>query len=112
MRIIVTGGTGLIGTPLCESLAGDGHEVIVLTRNPDKHRSLTAGIRMQQWDGKTAEGWSELADGAGAIINLASTTAAPTLEPRFFMPLKQLGKSPKCSFSHPQLAIMAHAKTK
>ncbi len=71
MRIIVTGGTGLIGTPLCESLAGDGHEVIELTRNPDKHRTLTAGIRMQQWDGKTAEGWGDLADDAGAIINLA-----------------------------------------
>lgn len=71
MRIIVTGGTGLIGTQLCKSLAADGHEVIVLTRNPDKHRTTTAGIRMQQWDGKSTAGWGELVDGAGAVINLA-----------------------------------------
>ena len=36
MRIIITGGSGFIGTALASSLAADNHEVIVLTRNPDK----------------------------------------------------------------------------
>jgi NAD dependent epimerase/dehydratase family enzyme len=34
MRVIITGGTGLIGTALTKSLSSDGHEIIILTRNP------------------------------------------------------------------------------
>jgi len=70
MRILITGGTGLIGTPLSQQLAANGHEVIVLSRRPEKH-TLPAGVTAVAWDGRTAEGWGHLADGAGAIINLA-----------------------------------------
>ncbi len=70
MRILITGGTGLIGTPLSQQLAASGHEVIVLSRNPDKH-ALPEGVTAVAWDGRTTSGWAHLADGAGAIINLA-----------------------------------------
>ena len=76
MRIIITGGTGLIGKPLSKALAADGHEVIVLTRMPEKVKEAPAGVKLQKWDGKSAEGWGELADGAGAIINLAGAGIA------------------------------------
>ncbi len=33
MRVVITGGTGLIGRALSANLAADGHEVIVLTRS-------------------------------------------------------------------------------
>ncbi|CAN5643558.1 TIGR01777 family oxidoreductase [soil metagenome] len=71
MRIIITGGSGLIGRQLSSTLASDKHEVIVLSRNPAKVKDLPDGVRVEQWDGKSAAGWGELADGAGAIINLA-----------------------------------------
>jgi len=72
MRIIITGGTGLIGKPLSASYAQEGHEVIVLTRSPEKHRAaLPDGVSAAGWDGRSAEGWGQLADGADAIINLA-----------------------------------------
>jgi uncharacterized protein (TIGR01777 family) len=71
MRVIITGGTGLIGRHLSESLVRDQHEVIVLSRNPSKASNLPAGVRVERWDGQTAEGWSKLADGADAIVNLA-----------------------------------------
>jgi len=35
MRIIITGGTGLIGRALAADLAADSHEVIVLSRRPE-----------------------------------------------------------------------------
>jgi uncharacterized protein (TIGR01777 family) len=70
MRILITGGTGLIGAPLSQQLAASGHEVIVLSRSPEKH-TLPAGVTAVAWDGRTANGWGHLADGAGAIINLA-----------------------------------------
>lgn len=75
MRIIISGGTGLIGTELSKSLAADGHEVIVLSRNPEG-KSLPDGVRGEKWDGKTAVSWGHLADGADAIINLAGENIA------------------------------------
>lgn len=71
MRVIITGGTGLIGKALCTALVNDQHSVIALSRNPDKSIGLLSGVRLEQWDGKTAAGWGALVDGADAIINLA-----------------------------------------
>jgi uncharacterized protein len=35
MHILITGGTGLIGRQLCKVLLAEGHELTVLSRNPD-----------------------------------------------------------------------------
>jgi uncharacterized protein len=35
MRVLVTGGTGFVGTPLCRALRGAGHTVRVVTRHPE-----------------------------------------------------------------------------
>ena len=71
MRVIITGGAGLIGSALARALIADGHEVIALTRNPARHKQPVQGMRLVQWDGRNAAGWAELADGADAIVNLA-----------------------------------------
>ena len=71
MRVIITGGTGLIGRALSADLAADGHEVIVLSRAPERSKGLAAGVRAERWDGQTGDGWAALADGADAIVNLA-----------------------------------------
>lgn len=70
MRYIITGGSGVIGSRLTKSLLADGHEVVILSRNPGKHQ-LPAGAQGVAWDARTASGWGHLADGAFAIINLA-----------------------------------------
>jgi len=71
MRIIITGGTGLIGQALTRSLIADGHDVTVLSRNPSKQKNAPTGAHLVQWDAQTAQGWGELANGADAIVNLA-----------------------------------------
>jgi uncharacterized protein (TIGR01777 family) len=71
MRVIVTGGTGLIGRPLCAGLVADGHEVIVLTRDASRPARLPAEVQLVEWDAQSAKGWAHHADGAGAIVNLA-----------------------------------------
>lgn len=76
MRVVITGGTGLIGRPLAAALADAGHEVVVLSRNPERATGLAKGVQVVQWDGRTAEGWGHLADGAGAIVNLAGESIA------------------------------------
>jgi hypothetical protein len=76
MRIIITGGTGLIGAALAQQLLQDQHEVIILTRNPARASGAPTGAKLQHWDGRTANGWSDLADGAEAIVNLAGESIA------------------------------------
>jgi hypothetical protein len=76
MRIIISGGTGLIGRQLAASLHKDKHEVIVLSRNPNQATKLPAGVRVERWDGHSAAGWGQWADGAGAIVNLAGAGIA------------------------------------
>lgn len=43
MRILVAGGDGFIGAPLCAELVERGHEVTALSRNPDSD-DLPAGV--------------------------------------------------------------------
>lgn len=77
MRVIITGGTGLIGSRLAAQQAQAGHEVIVLSRDPARHAGdLPAAVRAVAWDARSAAGWGELADGAGAIVNLAGAGIA------------------------------------
>ena len=70
MRVIITGGTGLIGSALASSLGADGHEVFVLSRSPEK----SGNVRAVGWDARTAAGWGHLANGADAIVNLAGAS--------------------------------------
>lgn len=72
MRVIITGGTGMIGTALSERLVKRGDEVILLSRNPDrKQGQVVTGTRLEAWDGKSAAGWGELLNAETAIVNLA-----------------------------------------
>ncbi len=69
MRILMTGGTGMIGTALTKSLLADGHQVWVLTRNPQSAHP-PAGVLAVGWDGRTTRGWGELMSQTDAVINL------------------------------------------
>jgi uncharacterized protein (TIGR01777 family) len=71
MRIIITGGTGLIGRPFSAELVKRGHEVTVLSRDPIEADPMPEGVFMHRWDGRTADGWGHLVEGADALINLA-----------------------------------------
>src|ERR1044072_9006083 len=70
MRVLITGGTGLIGRTLARELGGAGDEGVVLTRNATTAR-LFPGVRAIEWDGTTPRGWGHLVDGEAAIVHLA-----------------------------------------
>lgn len=64
-RVVVAGGTGLVGRPLVRALAELGAEVTVLSRNP-VGLSLPGGAAASPW-----EDLPKLLDGADAVVNLA-----------------------------------------
>ena len=76
MRAIITGGTGLIGRALAADLTAEGHEVILLSRDPARATGLPEGVQVERWDARTAEGWGHLVDGADAIVNLVGESLA------------------------------------
>lgn len=72
MKIIVSGGTGFIGQPLCESLLERGHEVLVLSRSPEK---VSAG-RGIEWHPPDPGDWQKAVCEADVVVNLAGENIA------------------------------------
>src|SRR5206468_12650308 len=66
MRILVTGGTGFIGAPLCRALRGAGHVVTVVSRDPE-----AAGTGTVDW-GAVPDAVRQ----TDAIVNLAGEPIA------------------------------------
>ena len=71
MKVIVSGGSGLIGRALVASLAGDGHRATVLSRSPDRVTGLPEGVDAAGWDAKSAEALTPILAGADAVVHLA-----------------------------------------
>jgi uncharacterized protein (TIGR01777 family) len=79
MRIVIAGGTGFLGRPLCLALAADGHHVTVLTRDSTGSGQLaaTGAARSVVWTPNGESGaWAFAIDGAGAVVNLAGESIA------------------------------------
>jgi uncharacterized protein (TIGR01777 family) len=75
MRVVVTGGSGFIGTRLTERLVAKGHETTVLTRDASRsHDYLHPKVKVVSWAPGAA--WEQVVDGAGAIVNLAGENIA------------------------------------
>lgn len=66
------GGTGFVGRHLVARLAADGHEVAVLSRNPNVHplRLLPPGVELQRCDVHDGQALQERLAGADVAINL------------------------------------------
>jgi uncharacterized protein len=69
MRIVIPGGSGQIGTILARAFQSDGHDVVVLSRQPQ-----IRPWRVVPWDGTTLDAWQGEIDGSGVVINLAGRT--------------------------------------
>jgi uncharacterized protein (TIGR01777 family) len=66
MKIVIPGGSGQVGTLLIRPFVADGHQVVVLSRNPGK-----APWPVVRWDAETVSDWAAEVDGADVVINLA-----------------------------------------
>jgi uncharacterized protein len=66
VKIIIPGGTGQVGTVLARAFDADGHDVVVLSRNPHK-----TPWRVVQWNARDIGPWTDELEDADVLINLA-----------------------------------------
>lgn len=74
MRVVIAGGSGLIGTALCHALSAAGHEVVVLTRGTGGTIAIGPNVRAVVWQPPSIGEWAAEIAGAGAVINLAGAS--------------------------------------
>lgn len=77
MRIVLSGGTGFIGKALLSRLVREGHQILLLSRNPERtpdpqQKNVTA----VPWDAREVGPWAQSVDGADAVINLSGENIA------------------------------------
>lgn len=70
MSVVVTGGTGFLGSALVSALLATRREAVVVSRDPSRAR-VPEGARAVSW-----EGLPSAIDGASAVVNLAGETIA------------------------------------
>jgi uncharacterized protein (TIGR01777 family) len=66
VKIVIPGGSGQVGTILARAFHQGGHEVAVLSRQPQRRP-----WRVVAWDGATLGAWQREIDGCDVVINLA-----------------------------------------
>lgn len=74
MKILITGGTGLIGTALCEKLVADQHDIVILVR--DDEQKAKSEYKAFLWDYEKQFIEEGALDGVDAVIHLAGSAIA------------------------------------
>jgi len=67
MKLLITGGTGFIGSALCRVLEQRGHRLLVLSRHPER-QAPRPGTTFLSWQ---TSPWQQMAEGCDGVINLA-----------------------------------------
>jgi NAD dependent epimerase/dehydratase family enzyme len=75
MRVTLTGATGLIGTTLVAALVGDGTEVTVLSRNPER-ATARLDVPAVGWDPLSESAPTRALEGRDAVVHLAGENVA------------------------------------
>jgi uncharacterized protein (TIGR01777 family) len=70
MNILISGGSGFIGTALTRSLLADGHQVWILTRNTQR-AVVDVGVKYVSWEDLAEPGQPDLLAQMDAVVNLA-----------------------------------------
>lgn len=76
MKVVVAGGSGLLGRHFVRRLVDQGESIVVLSRNPDRARArLGPDPLIVRWDGLSASGrWTRELAGADAVVNLTGAS--------------------------------------
>jgi uncharacterized protein len=74
MKVLITGGTGFVGTHLTRNLTAEGHQVTLLTRSIKPGRFLPRGASYIEGDPTRSGPWQDAVPSHEAFINLAGAS--------------------------------------
>jgi uncharacterized protein YbjT (DUF2867 family) len=80
MNILVTGGTGTVGSQVVRSLLGSGHTIKVLTRDASKQRSLPDGVEAVEGNLLEVSTVRRVFDGFDAVFLVNTVSPTETSE--------------------------------
>jgi len=86
MKIAITGATGFVGSRLVERLHGEGHQLLVLTRDRVKGQRIFpagafANLEIIAYSPQESGSWQQTISGCDAVINLAGEPIAERWTP-------------------------------
>ncbi len=87
MKIAITGATGLVGSRLVAKLNQEGHQILVLTRDPNKAQkafpaSAYPQLEIVQYTPQESGEWQKSISGCDAVVNLAGEPIAERWSPQ------------------------------
>ena len=90
MKVAITGATGFVGSRLVELLNAEGHQLLVLTRNPTAAQkilpNLVPNAEIIAYTPTESGSWQQAIAGCDAVVNLAGE---PIAEERWTLERKQ-----------------------
>ena len=75
MKVAIAGGTGFVGSRLVERLLAEGHQVLILTRNPASVKPAP-NVEVVAYNPKESGAWQQSISGCDAVVNLAGEPIA------------------------------------
>lgn len=72
MRIAITGGTGFVGSHLTGHLAGQGHELVLVSRSAGRRKPTRPDVRVVGADVVRGTGLSQALAGCDAVVHLVA----------------------------------------
>ena len=108
MKLVITGGTGFIGSALCTLLLERGHSLTLLTRSPLPD-PISHGIKGVIWELGSDSPWERVIDGADGVIHLAGE---PIAGKRWTETQKGKLRSSRIDTTRALVAAIAKAKEK
>ncbi|MFC6990604.1 complex I NDUFA9 subunit family protein [Haladaptatus sp. GCM10025707] len=79
MKVLVTGGTGFVGSALCKELTARGHDVTALARSPDD-AALPEGVNTVRGNVTAYDSIEGAFEGQDAVVNLVALS--PLFKPK------------------------------
>lgn len=77
MKVLVTGATGFVGKYVLRELAYRGHDLVVVSRNPEAaSKKISLPVEAYKWDPNTEELPAQALEGVDAVIHLLGENIA------------------------------------
>lgn len=78
MKVAITGATGFVGRRLVERLQEQGHQSLILTRNPTAAKRAFPTLEIVAYTPTESGSWQQAIAGCNAVVNLAGEPIAET----------------------------------